>query len=82
MWIFCRRGFYSVVEDQDDPKYLIVRARVAGDIQQTWPEAQVTETPNSGYRYRAHIRRDAVGNAIAGVVTDINYIKLQEQHRG
>jgi len=55
---------------------------VAGDIQQTWPEAQVTETPNSGYRYRAHIRRDAVGKAIAGVVTDINYIKLQEQHRG
>ena len=75
--------FYSVVEDQDDPKYLIVRARVAGDMQQTWPEAQVTETPNSGYRYRAaHIRRDAVGKAIAEAVTDIDYIKLQEQYRG
>jgi hypothetical protein len=82
MWIFCRRGFYSVVEDQDDPRYLIVRARVAGDIQQTWPKAKVTETPDSGYRYRAHIQRDAVGKAIAEVVTDTDYIKLQEQHRG
>jgi len=52
---------------------------VAGDIQQTWPEAQVTETPNSGYRYRAHIRRNAGGKAIAEAVTDIDYIKLQEQ---
>jgi hypothetical protein len=41
------------------------------------PEAQVTVTPNSGYRYRAHIRRDAVGKAIAEAVTDIDYIKLQ-----
>ena len=55
---------------------------MAGDIQQTWPEAQVTETPNSGYRYRAHIRRDAVGKAIAEAVTDIDCIKLQEKHRG
>ena len=60
-----------------------MRVRVAGNIQQTWPEAQVTETPNSGYRYRAaHIRRDAVGKAIAEAVTDIDYIKLQEQYRG
>jgi hypothetical protein len=46
------------------------------------PEAQVTVTPNSGYCYRAHILRDAVGKAIAEAVTDIDYIKLQEQHRG
>jgi hypothetical protein len=43
------------------------------------PEAQVTVTPNSGYRYRAHILRDAGGKAIAEAVTDIDYIKLQEQ---
>jgi hypothetical protein len=55
---------------------------VAGEIQQTWPKAKVTETPDSGYRYRAHMRRDAVGKAIAEVVTDIDFIKLQEQHRG
>jgi hypothetical protein len=41
--------------------------------------AQVTETPSSGYRYRAHIRRNAGGKAIAEAVTDIDYIKLQEQ---
>jgi len=34
------------------------------------------------YRYRAHIRRDTVGKAIAEAVTDIDYIKLLEQHRG
>jgi L-aminopeptidase/D-esterase-like protein len=50
-----------------------------GDIQPTWPKAHVTETPSSGYRYRAHIRRNAGGKAIAEAVTDIDYIKLQEQ---
>jgi len=30
----------------------------------------------------AHIRRDAVGKGIAEAVSDIDYIKLQEKHRG
>jgi hypothetical protein len=47
-----------------------LRWAATGDIQQTWPEAQVTETPSSGYRYRIHIRREAVGRAVAEAVTD------------
>jgi hypothetical protein len=72
--------FYSVAEDQDDPKYLLVRARVAGSKHGPRPRSQRHQTGVTDYR--AHIRRHAVGKAIAGAVTDIDYIKLHEQHRG
>jgi hypothetical protein len=36
--------FYSVVEDQDDPKYLIVRVKVAGSKYGPRPKSQRHQT--------------------------------------
>jgi hypothetical protein len=33
MWLFCEKGFVSIVVDRDDPDRLLVRARVKGDIE-------------------------------------------------
>jgi hypothetical protein len=41
MWIFCESGFYSIVQHEDDPNTLIVRARIKGDLERLFPRAKV-----------------------------------------
>ena len=57
MWIFLKDAFLSVVANRDDPNCLLVRGRFAGDIERTFPEADVVETPHADYRLRCHARR-------------------------
>jgi len=73
MWIYTKEGFYSAVEDRFDPNTLIVRARVAGDLERLWPDADVLETPDADYRYRAALSRQEVAAAVAKAVLGIDY---------
>jgi hypothetical protein len=73
MWIYTTDGFYSVVEDHNDPDCLWVRARVEGDLERLWPDADVLETPEADYRYRAALGRQAVAAAVAKAVLGIGY---------
>ena len=47
MWLFTSKSFLSVVADKDQPDgpKLLVRSRVQGDIEEVFPDADVTEPP-------------------------------------
>ena len=78
MWICLNNAFLSVVQDRDDPETLLVRARVAGHIQQVFPEAKVFTDPKADYLYRAFIGRKAVAQAVAATVENIDYDNFKD----
>lgn len=73
MWIFLNNAFLSIVEYRDDNQLLMVRARLAGDIEQVFPDYEVKKTPNADYLYRAVIEKAVVSDAIAQSIQAINY---------
>lgn len=68
MWIFFNDSFLSIVANPSDTKTLIVRARVAGDIEAVFPKRKAKATKDRDYGYRAIIPRAEVAEAIAGRV--------------
>ncbi len=73
MWIHLSDAFLSVVAHRTQPDDLLVRARVAGDIERVFPDAVVTMTPDADYRFRAVLPRGVVAGALAGSVLTIEY---------
>jgi|HubBroStandDraft_1064217.scaffolds.fasta_scaffold70069_5 hypothetical protein len=73
MWIYTKKGFYSIVQDRNDPSYLIVRARIAGDIEKEFPGVQVQTTPESDYLFRARVPRGHVMGFLEMAGEDIDY---------
>ncbi|MFM0165739.1 hypothetical protein PQR39_35585 [Paraburkholderia sediminicola] len=74
MWICANNAFLSIVNSDQDPTVLMVRARRKGDIEAVFgPETQVTTIPGRDYQFRAFIRRDIVGMVIAQALMDIDY---------
>ena len=60
MWIFAKDGFLSLTQYRDRPDMLMVRARVAGDIEHFFPTARVIRTDDADYLYRTTLPREAV----------------------
>jgi len=77
MWIFLNNAFLSIVDKGGDGTSLLVRARKNGDIESVFPGAQVTKTPANDYRYRARIDREAVAQAMAEAVRQIQYLNFK-----
>ena len=73
MWIALNNSFLSIVENLDNSDELLVRARVKGDIENVFPEAQTFEDQSADYRYRAFLKRQLVAAVIADKVSSINY---------
>lgn len=73
MWVFLNNSFLSIVQDREDSNRLMVRARIAGDIEAIFPEADVIEYDYSDYRYRAFLSRERVVEAMMGIIGDISY---------
>lgn len=65
MWVFLNDAFLSIVADRDNADRLLVRARFAGDIVAVFAEAEVSETADADYRYRARLPRQRVADALA-----------------
>lgn len=78
MWIFLRDSFLSIVQHDDEPRLLQVRARIRGDIERVFPEANVAEDSRSDYRFCANVSRERVTQAIALRVSQIDYGSLYE----
>jgi len=73
-------GFFSVVEKPGDKQagVLTVRARVRDDLialrNRYLPElGEIEANAGTDYKYRARISRDALANAVARIVGDIDY---------
>ena len=79
MWLFTSKSFLSVVADKENPTgdRLLVRSRIAGDIEEVFPDANVMETCNADYRFRAWVSREKVNNAISEYVQNLDYINFK-----
>ena len=73
MWIFLSDTFLSIVEYRDNPELMLVRARVAGDIEQVFPGTDVSDCPTCDYRFRALVPRETVADAVRESVMRIDY---------
>ena len=54
-----------------------MRSRIAGDIEEVFPDANVMETCNADYRFRAWVSREKVNKAISEYVQNLNYINFK-----
>ena len=62
-----------MVADRDDKSRLLVRARLPGHIEASFPNAVVFTSETSDYKYRALLPRDQVATVIAKHLTGIQY---------
>jgi hypothetical protein len=77
MWIFLNNAMLSIVEHNELPGFLHVRARLKGDIERVFPGERVIETPKADYRFRATINSSHVKRAMANAVDDIDYTNFK-----
>jgi hypothetical protein len=73
MWLFTNRGFLSIVKNSDKPNVLLVRSRFPNHIETIFPTAHVIEDAGRDYRYRAELNSKEVSEAIAKMVSKIDY---------
>jgi hypothetical protein len=73
MWVFMRDSMLSIVEHDSEPKLMNVYARLRGDIEHIFPEADVVEAVDGDYRFRTSLPRERVVQAVALKVSKIDY---------
>ena len=73
MWIVLNNSFLSIVKNRNDENELLVRARVSGDIEKVFNDADVFEDANADYKYRSYLNRKVVANAISEELMNIDY---------
>ncbi len=81
MWIFLNNAALSIVAHRTKPETLVVRSRVAGDIEAVFPTAAVTNTPSADYAYRANVARTAVAKTLAANILAIDYPNFKNSIR-
>lgn len=80
MWIFKNDAFVSIVEDKDMPDQLWARARIKGDLERFFNDAdwlEVIETNDADYRFRAAVDRQIVKMALIKAVDDLDYTNFK-----
>lgn len=83
MWLFTKRGFYSIVEDSLKIGSWQVRARVKVDlenlIQVIGYGGQLITTPRADYRYRIVIDAHQLIKIMTTMAKDINYTNFKNE---
>lgn len=64
MWIALNDSFLSIVQHNEYPDVLLVRARRVEDIQALFPNMRQHHTPDADYPYRAYVARSVVADAL------------------
>jgi len=73
MWILMNDAMLSIVRHTNQPGAMLVRARLAGDIERVFPQAQVVVAGGSDYRFRAVLLKTVVADAVSKRLLDIDY---------
>ena len=73
MWIVLNKSFLSIVKNRNNENELLVRARVKGDIEKVFSNAETFEDIKADYKYRSYIKRKDVAFAISRELIDIDY---------
>jgi hypothetical protein len=84
MWIASTIGFFSVVQDRKDQDRLVVRSRVASDLDRLrdtyLPTLSDTETSDDrDYRYRGRVSKSDLGMAIFDLIGAIDYHNFKDE---
>lgn len=74
MWLFTNRGFLSIVHSAECAHdELLVRARRKIDLKRLFPEAEISESTVTDYRYRAVISRNDVALMLVQHIEALDY---------
>lgn len=73
MFVFTDNAFLSIVAHEFDERLLEVRGQYQGDIERTFPEAEVAFNPGAEFPYATAIGRDRVAERIALRVQHVGY---------
>jgi hypothetical protein len=78
MWIFTVDGFYSAVQDRNDPTRIIVRARQRADLEALLKrlereEIEILAWSGSDYAYRVFIPREMWISYLETVGKELDY---------
>lgn len=86
MWLITTNGFFSAVEDRDDPNIIRVRCRAEGDAEYLTrrlrelgvPGHEVLTDEGSDYRYRVYVDRATFSAFVMDQALDINYGNVKD----
>jgi hypothetical protein len=81
MWILMNDAMLSIVRHTAEPEMMLVRARLAGDIERVFPQAQVVVGGGSDYRFRAALPEQEVADAISQRLLDVDYSNFKNSVR-
>ncbi len=73
MYVFTDNAFLSIVAHEFDERLLEVRGQYPGDIERTFPEAEVAFNADDEFPYCTAIQRDRVAERIALRVQHVGY---------
>ena len=73
MWILMSDAMLSIVRHLNQPGDMLVRARLAGDIERVFPSAKVEVGGGTDYRFRAILPEADVVKAVSRRLLGINY---------
>jgi hypothetical protein len=73
MYVFLPDAFVAIDEHEREPRLLIIRARIRGDIERLFPEADVVETIDRDYRFATSLPRERVAQVIGLRTAKLNY---------
>ncbi len=78
MWIFHTEGLLSIVENRNDKKLLLVRARRPEHITKVFPHAKPIHTPNADYHWRISVPRSEVQAVMIQMLGNIDYDNFKD----
>ena len=75
MWVFTQDGFISVVDNNQVPGKLTVRARDRESLQllADITEQKIVELPNRDYEYRVYVTREEFTSFMASHIDHLDY---------
>lgn len=81
MWVFTTSGFVSAVQDWNDPRMLIVRARDAASLRPLaeYTATQIVASPTADYPYRLTISNSDFGDWVRAQATAIDYPNFKSE---
>ncbi len=81
MWIFEPNGFFSIVENRDNPEEVIIRARFKTDLENLSKKvtfrSSIIKTLNADYHYRAFADKTIVANYLFNAALNIDYLNFK-----
>jgi hypothetical protein len=83
MWVFTTGGFISVVQDRDDPKLLVVRARTREHMRAFLDgcglhKVSITHYPEADYAFRSWVSHRTFAEWLAAQAEAIDYENFKD----